>query len=182
MGTEDETIEQVLEMSLIGPQEERIADLLDQCFPDTFEGRSYYKQAPHSRLLLRQSGRLIGHAGLDHRVIRVGETVTRVTGIVDLCVDPDHDRVGRGSALLTFAENFARRGQTDHMILFADRADLYARNGYRAVGPAMVTWLAIDERASHSIQRRDFSGTFMTKALSDEPFPLGEIDLLGYLF
>jgi GNAT superfamily N-acetyltransferase len=180
--TTGETIERVLEMGLRASLEKRIADLLDQCFPNTFEGRSYYKQVPHSRLLLRINRRLIGHAGLDHRVIRVGETVIRVTGIVDLCVDPDHCRVGRGSTLLTFAESIARRGQTDHMILFADRADLYVRNGYRAVEPAVVTWLAIDERASHSMQRRDFSGTFMVKALSDEPFPGGEIDLLGYLF
>ncbi len=182
MTTTGETIKRVPEMGLRSPLEKWIADLLDRCFPDTFQGRSYYKQVPHSRLLLRRKGRLIGHAGLDHRVIRVGETVTRVTGIVDLCVDPDHCRVGRGSALLAFAENLARRGQTQHMILFADRADLYERNGYRAVEPAMVTWLAIDERASHSMQRRDFSSTFMAKALSEEPFPRGEIDLLGYLF
>jgi len=180
--TSRETIERVLEMDLSGPLEKRIADLLDKCFPDTFEGRSYYKQVPHSRLLLRRKGKLIGNAGLDHRVIRVGETVTRVTGIVDLCVDPDHCHVGRGSTLLAFAENLARRGQTEHMILFADRSDLYERNGYRAVEPAMVTWLALDERASHSMQRRDFSGTFMVKTLSDEPFPRGEIELLGYLF
>ncbi|ODM42997.1 hypothetical protein A9O63_13035 [Cereibacter johrii] len=84
--------------------------------------------------------------------------------------------------LLAFAEDLARRGQTEHLILFTDRADLYLRNGYSAVEPAMVTWLAIDERASHSMQRRDFSGTFMAKALCDKPFPRGEIDLLGYLF
>ena len=46
----------------------------------------------------------------------------------------------------------------------------------------MVKWLAIDELASHSIQHRDFSGTFMVKDLYDDPFPQGEIDLLGYLF
>ena len=182
MTTTGETIERVLEMGLKGALDQRIADLLDRCFPDVFEGRSYYKQVPHSRLLLRRMGRLIGHVGLDHRVIRVGETVTRVTGIIDLCVDPDHRCVGRGSALLAFAENLVRRGQTDYMILFADRADLYLRNGYHSVEPAMVMWLAIDERASHSMQRRDFSGTFMAKALSDGPFPRGEIDLLGYLF
>lgn len=182
MAANSDTIERVLEIVLRSSVEKQIADLLDQCFPNTFGGRSYYKQVPHSRLLLRRKRRLIGHAGLDHRVIRVGETVTRVTGIVDLCVHPDHCRVGRGSMLLAFAEDLARRGQTEHFILFADRADLYLRNGYSIVEPAMVKWLAIDERASHSMQRRDFSGTFMAKALSDKPFPLGEIDLLGYLF
>ena len=116
MKTNSETIERVLEVGLRGPLEKRIADLLDQCFPDTFEGRSYYKQVPHSRLLLRRKGTLIGHAGLDHRVIRVGETVSRITGVIDLCVDPDHCRVGRGSTLLEFAENLARRGQTKYMI------------------------------------------------------------------
>lgn len=182
MNPTNENVEQVLEMDLKGPLEERVAVLLDHCFPNTFEGRSYFKQVPHSRLLLSRNGRLIGHAGLDHRIIRVGETVTRVTGIVDLCIDPDHCRVGRGSTLLAFAEDLARRGQTEHMILFADRPDLYIRNGYRAVETAWVTWLAIDERASHSMQRRDFSGKFMAKDLSKDPFPRGEIDLLGYLF
>lgn len=182
MTTTSETIEQVLEMGLRGPLEKQIAQLLDRCFPNTFDGRSYYKQVPHSRLLMWSKGRLIGHMGLDHRVIRVGETVTRVTGIADLCVDPDHSGAGRGSTLLEFAENLARLGQTDHMILFADRKDLYVRNGYRAVEPALLIWLAIDERASHSIQRCDLSGTFMAKTLSDAPFPLGKIDLLGYLF
>ncbi len=182
MTTPSERIERVVEMHMTAPLERRIAELLDRCFPQTFEGRSYFKQLPHERLLLRKGNTLIGHAGLDHRVIRIGDAVARVTGIIDLCVDPGFLRVGRGSALLQFAETLARRGQTEFMILFADRSDLYERNGYRPVDPAMITWLAIDERASHSMQRRDFTGTLMAKAVSKSGFPAGEIDLLGYLF
>jgi GNAT superfamily N-acetyltransferase len=178
----DEKIERVVEMGLRAPLEKRVAQLLDRCFPETFQGRSYFKQVPHVRLLLWRRDTLIGHAGLDHRVIRIGDAVTRVTGILDLCVDPRYWRVGRGSALLRFAEALARRGQTEFLILFADRADLYLRNGFQPVEPAMVTLLAIDERASQSMQRRDFSGTLMAKAISESRFPAGEIDLLGYLF
>lgn len=177
-----ERIEHIVEMGLRAPLERRLAVLLDRCFPKTFDGRSYFKQIPHARLLLWSGRTLIGHAGLDHRVIRLGDSVTRITGIIDLCVDPSYWHVGRGSALLQFAELLARRGQSEFMILFADRADLYSRNGYQPIEPAVVTWLAIDERSSHSMQRRDFSGTFMAKAISENPFPQGEIDLLGYLF
>lgn len=178
----DEKIELVIEISLRGPLERQLAVLLDQCFPNTFEGRSYFKQIPHARVLMWRGNSLIGYAGLDHRVIRIGDAVTRVTGIVDLCVDPSYWHIGRGSALLQFAETLARGGQSTFMILFADRTDLYLRNGYRAIEPAVLTWLAIEERTSHSMQRRDFSGTFMVKEITDIAFPSGEIDLLGYLF
>lgn len=178
----DERIECIFELSLNAFLEERLAELLDCCFHGMLESRSYYKQVPHARLLLWHGNMLIGHAGLDHRVIRVGDCVVRVTGIIDLCVDPNYQHMGRGSALLRFSEELARNGQTEFMLLFADRADLYSRNGYRPIEPAMVTWLAIDERTSHNMQRRDFSGTLLVKEISQKTFPSGEIDLLGYLF
>ncbi len=178
----DETVERIFEMELKSTTELQIISLLDKCFPNTFEGRSYYKQVPHTRLLLWRRDALIGHVGLDHRVIRVGNSVVRVVGIIDLCIDPEDQHQRRGSELLQHAERLAGLGQSNYTILFADRDEIYLRNGYISVDPAMITWLAIDELASHSMQRRDFSGTFMIKEITKNPFPNGDIDLLGYLF
>jgi GNAT superfamily N-acetyltransferase len=158
-----------------------VASLLDLCFPNVFEGRTYFKQLPQSRLLLSQKS-LIAQVGLDLRMIRVGEGLLRVLGIIDLAVAPDQRNRGLGSQLLAEAESKARQWQADFLILFADQAGLYQRNGYHAVRPAHITWLGIESRASCGLLSRDQSGIVWAKSVAGKTWPAGPIDLLGYLF
>lgn len=158
----------------------QLAALLDLCFDGAHEGRTFYKQEPQRRLCAWRNTDLIGHIGMEYRVIRVGDQFLSVMGIVDLCVAPDarHKRIG--TALLDRAERTAR-GQS-FALAMADDTRLYHTQGYQLANDALVKFLAIDEVRSHSIIERDCSDFFMLKPLTGLPWPSGPIDLLGYLF
>ncbi len=157
-----------------------IADLLDTCFDSVHGGRTYYKQVPHECLLVWSGSDLIGHVGMDFRMVRVGEAILPILGIIDLCVTPPARRQGIGAALLQRAEERAKA--QSFSLAMADDQRLYHRTGYSLLPAASVTFLAIDELRSHSVIRRDLSDIFMVKQLGGDAWPDGQIDLLGYLF
>lgn len=157
-----------------------IADLLDTCFDGVHEGRTFYKQIPHERLLAWSGSDLMGHVGMDYRVVRVGEATVPILGIIDLCVSPAVRRQGIGAALLRGAEERAK-GQS-FALAMADDPRLYHQTGYSLLRATHVTFLAIDEVRCHSVISRDLSEIFMVKPLSGDTWPDGPIDLLGYLF
>ncbi len=162
-------------------READLASLLENCFPETFEGRTYFKQLPHARLLVRQP-KLIAQVALDLRIIRVGSELLRILGLIDLCVAPEHRGQGLAGRLLRTAEATAADWGADFTLLFADRPTLYQRSGYQSPDPAQVTWLGIEERASCGQLHRDLSGTLWYQSVSGKVWPPGDIDLLGYLF
>lgn len=172
----------VAEWELSEPERTQIAELLDVCFPETFEGRTYYKQLASLRVLALHEQRLVGHLALDHRVIRVGSDVVPILGIVDLAVDPNERRKGVGAELLHRAEVIAQQAGCAFLVAMADRHDLYLRCEYRRLAAAETRFLAIDERRSHSLISRPLDDIFLVKALNDTRWPSGEIDLLGHLF
>ncbi|MEO8122754.1 MAG: GNAT family N-acetyltransferase [Burkholderiales bacterium] len=172
----------VAEMVIDPAVEQDLARLLDLCFPETFNGRTYFKQLPHARLIHRQDGAIGGQVGLDYRVVRIASEVVRVLGIIDLCVAPELRHCGRASALLDSAAEIGADARVAFTNLFADKPDLYLRNGYRAVAPALITWLAIEDRSTCGIHERDFCGVLMARPVAGVDFPRGAIDLLGYLF
>lgn len=157
-----------------------IAGLLDACFGGAHEGRTFFKQVPHRRLLAWNGDGLVGHVGMDLRAVRVDEATVPVLGIVDLCVAPAARRQGIGTALLQAAEERAE-GQS-FALAMADDPRLYHRAGYNLIHAADVTFLAIDELRCHSVVRRDLSEVFMVKRLAGNAWPDGPIDLLGHLF
>lgn len=167
-----ETRQEALETELIS--------LLSDCFDGVHEGRTFFKQEPHQRLLAFSGEHLIGHLGLDFRMIRIGEALVSISGIVDLCVHQDYRGYKLASDLLTFAEQLS--ANRDFVVLMADDDRLYRRNDYLLLANTNVRWLAIDELRSHSIMQRDFSDNFMYKSMKKKCWPEGHIDLLGYLF
>jgi GNAT superfamily N-acetyltransferase len=160
-----------------GPE---LANLLDDAFPDTFVGRTFYKQKPHHRLLAFEQNRLIGHVGIDLRAITIAGDIYEIIGLIDLCVSSDARAKSIGSALIRAAEAFG--AACDFSILFADDHRIYLANGYQRIEPAHTRWFAIDELRSHSVIERDLGDCFMAKSLNARPWPRGNIDLLGYLF
>ena len=78
----------------------QIIKLKNKCFPDCQKPRSYYKQLPHFRFLVFEGENLIGHMGVDHRVILVGETPNYIFGIIDLCIDINFQNKNIASTLL----------------------------------------------------------------------------------
>ena len=170
------------EFSLSSGRIAALSNLLEVCFPDTFQGRTYYKQKPNFRLFAELFGQTVGQIGIDFRVVRVGNAFIDIFGIVDLCVMPEKRRGGIASLLMDEAERLAIAGQVDAMVAMADRHDLYVEKGYHNLTPARCRWLAIDDVRSIDLVERNLDYCFMYKNLKDKPWPSGNIDLLGHLF
>ena len=130
-----------------------LIELLDDAFPEIFEGRTFYKQQPHHRLLAFAHERLVGHIGIDLRAITIGDKVHEILGISDLCVLPEMRGQSVGSALIDAAERVGVG--RDFAILFADDHRIYETNGCHLIEPALTRWLAIDDLRSHSVIKRD---------------------------
>ena len=175
-------IEHQLETAIDRRTERALASLLDQCFPGMFEGRTYYKQLPHARLLLRGKGVLVGQCGLDFRIIRIGDEVLRALGVIDLCVAHSRRRLGLASELLDRVDEIAKTARADLTLLFADRPGLYRRAGFQAADPARVQWLAVENIASDGMVERDLAPTLMVRMAEPKQLPSGIIDLIGYLY
>ena len=156
--------------------------LLDECFPDTFEGRTYFKQLPHMRLLALDGDSVVGQVGIDGRVVNVGGAIVSIFGLIDMAVHPARRGKHVGTLLLAEAERIARACEREFLVLMADRHELYLKEGYRRVQPAITKWLAIENRHSVELTVQDLSECFMVKPLTERTWPVGMIDMLGYLF
>ncbi len=110
---------------------------------DTFEGRTYFKQLPHVRLLAMDEGSVVAQVGIDGRVVTVGSTIVSIFGLIDLAVHPARRGKRIGTQLLTEAERIARAGEREFLVLMADRHDLYLKEGYDRVQPALTKCLPL---------------------------------------
>ncbi|ANP89348.1 GNAT family N-acetyltransferase [Rhizobium leguminosarum] len=160
----------------------QVTALLDESFPDTFEGRTYFKQLPHFRYLVFEGETVIGQVGVDHRVIRAGGKIVRIFGVIDLCVTPAHRGAGVAGNLLKHVERLAAASNVDFLVLMGDVDSLYIANGFRHVDPAMTKWLAVEDVESVAVIERDLSQCFLVKPMRGENWNIGQIDMLGYLF
>src|SRR5215207_3029361 len=140
------TIELVDEFRLDAGQQEAIRGLLREAWPDAefTASRTYLKQIPARRLLATRDGEVIGHLGLEHRVIGTSSGPASIFGVVDLCVRASCRREGVASEMLAWVESLARRHGIDFLVLFADDARLYERGGY-ARAANLVRWPKIHE-------------------------------------
>lgn len=163
-------------------REAGLVALLDQCFPGFFEGRTFFKQLPHFRLIAEEQDEIIGQAGVDHRMIKVGDQNLRVFGMIDVCVAEAHRNRGIAGAMLQKAEELAKRADVDFMVLIADKGGLYLKHGFRHVSPAPGKWMAIHELASIMMLEKDLPEYFMIKPVGDKTWAEGQIDMMGYLF
>ena len=77
-------IPRVAEAEIGGDLRGQVQALLQACFPG-YPSRSYFKLPPDFRYLVLTSGVLVAQMGVELRVIRVGSTVLRTFGVVDLC-------------------------------------------------------------------------------------------------
>jgi len=67
------------------------------------------------------------------------------------------------------------------IILFADDDRLYARNGWARVSNR-CSWVKIDDHTTLGLARQVDPGVMMAKAVGDQAWPAGDVDLLGRLF
>ena len=177
-------IKKIFEMDIQDGMIEGIQSLLSECFqPDYPTSRIYYKQLPHARILaFNEEDELVGHAGLDYRVMNVNDTRVRVLGIIDLCVSPRFRSQGIGSRILLEVESYCQNRDVDFLLLFADQKDLYERNGFSSPHNK-CRWLKINDQNQTSIGiGNEYIEELMIKEVGDREWSDGDLDLLGYLY
>lgn len=165
--------------------QQQIAELLEACFPDGgYNGRTYFKQLPHFRLLLKDGTDLIGHIGLDYRVMALGGNPVKVMGLIDVAIQPANQGKGLGTQMLKeldalmgpYLENI------DFLYLVAEKHRFYENCGYRLV-KQQVKWLAIDQHVNYGIKEEFIDDCIMVKPTGDKVWDeSAELDLLGYWY
>ncbi len=170
------------EFRITPEQKRQILMLLQVCFmePGAIASRIYYKQVPPRRLLVWKDQALVGHMGVEYRVLGTNDGPVSIFGVIDLCVSPEYRNQGIASQMLTWLDKLGRETEVDFIILFALKPDLYRRNGFYApMNP--LRWVKIHEHQIIGIGEEVLS-ELMVKGLKASPWPGGIIDLLGYQF
>ncbi len=174
-------IQRYIEHEIGRSLETQITSLRNACFPDCQQKRSYFKQLPHFRFLAFKDGEVVGHLGIDHRMMAFNHLSYSVFGIIDLCVREEHRSQGIGNKLLSAAEECAKDAGVNAMVLLAKDSRLYERFGFVSID-AICQWLKIDEHTNYGVAVEEIANEVMVKPLSSEFKADGPIDFLGYMF
>ena len=175
------TIVRVAEPEIGANLSRRLQSLLQACFSG-YPGRSYFKLPPHFRYLaMTGSGDVAAQMGVEFRVIRLDDTVLRMFGVVDLCVQEVQRSRGLAGRLLEDVTELARSCGMAFIVLFADDDRLYTRNGWARV-TNRCSWVKINEHVTLGLAQRADPGVMMVKAVGEQAWPEGDVDLLGHLF
>ena len=182
-GSDDEaiTVMRVAEAEIGANLSRDLQSLLQMCFPG-YPSRSYFKLPPHFRYLaLTSGGDVAAQMGVEYRIIRVGDSVVRTFGVVDLCVRESERSRGLAGRLLAEVTEFARTCGMAFIVLFADDDRLYTRNGWTRVSNR-CSWVRIDNHTTVGIARQADPEAMMVKAIGEQAWPEDDVDLLGHLF
>ena len=178
-GSEPVTISRIPEAEIPADVMDQEQALLQTSFPG-YPSRAYFKLPPHFRYLAMTSGELAGQVGVELRVIRVGSTVLRTFGIVDLCVRGSERSRGLAGRLLAEVTDHARSCGMDFVILFADDDRLYTRTGWTRAANR-CSWVKIDDHRTLGLATAQDTGALMVKRIGQLTWPEGDVDLLGHL-
>lgn len=172
--------EPIPELSLDAATEAGIAALLDTCFDGGFQGRSFFRQRHHLRLVARAGGQIIGHVALGLRAVRLGPDPVDVATIAEVATLPGYRGQGIASRLLAEAVAVAEASPARFLLLFGKPA-LYERAGLRTVSNP-ITHVDLRGAATGAVLHEP-SAFLMVRPLGgtawDDEAPL---DLLGPKF
>ncbi|EJL6405652.1 GNAT family N-acetyltransferase [Vibrio parahaemolyticus] len=173
-------MEIVHEIDVSKSHHKAIEVLRNQAFPQNQVSRSYFKQLPHMRALHFQGEKLVGYLGLDYRVVRVGEEIHKVLGVIDFCVDERYRGQGIGSSMLSEVTAFAESKDVDFIILISDLHDFYSSNGFSKV-QGIHSWLRLHEHTNFGVAVEHIDELYI-KPLSGKSWGVGHFDWLGYMY
>jgi GNAT superfamily N-acetyltransferase len=179
-GSKAMTIVRVAEAEIGADLRQQVQALLQASFAG-YPSRTYFKLPPHFRYLALSDGELAAQMGVELRVIRVGGDVVRTFGVVDLCVSESKRSRGLAGQLLAEVTDYARSCGMDFIILFADDSRLYERNGWARAGNP-CSWVKIHDHRTLGLAQAEDTGALMVKAIGEQAWPEGEVDLLGHVF
>ncbi|MDX2067085.1 MAG: GNAT family N-acetyltransferase [Haliscomenobacter sp.] len=166
---------------LLSPtQRAQITTLLQSSFPQ-YPPRAHFRQIPHFRILAHDdSGTLLGHIAVEHRLVHNAGQVLRIFGLADVCMHPDHQNKGLGTKLLNFLESLAREAQIEALLLIAPEPEFYLKNDFLAVEND-CKWLFLQGDQTLGVLNRKIGG-LMVKMLGEKGWREGQLDLLGHIF
>lgn len=177
-------VKQIVDYDINGKVKAEIQELLCECFGDDYpDDRIYFKQIPHFRYLVHnEDQRLVGHVGVDYRVMNLKDEPINVLGIIDLCVSKGSRSLGIGSQLLFEVERFSDGRNIDFLLLFAYDPSLYEKNGFQSVSN-QCTWMKINDQnqTTRGIGTETIN-EIMIKQLGTKKWSSGHLDMLGYLY
>lgn len=175
-------LELVDEFALGAARSEAVRELMHESFPESgfTASRTYGKQIPARRLLGWEGEQLIGHLGLEHRVIGTGDGPATLFGVLDVCVSPLARGRGVASSMLEHVRLLAVASDIEFLMLFATDRRLYERNGYRHEDN-VLRWPMIDEHRVIGIDEQPLD-ELMIQPVGTRPWPTGLIELLGHQF
>lgn len=163
----------------------QIAKLLTACFPEEdFQGRHYFKQLPHHRLLLKVHGQIIAQLALDYRMMTLNQNPIRVLGLIDLAVLPQYEKQGYARKLLEHVEKIFSDVflNIDFMLLSTEKFELYQKFGFKCTRQK-VKWLAMDNHQNYGVKEEWIDDCLMYKSLSQKAWVDGaNLDFLGYWY
>ena len=178
--SERSNIERIDELRLSKADSKAISALLDASFSGEFEGRSFFVQRNHLRLVKRVSGRIIGHLALVYRAVRIGENLVTILGIGDVAVAKEARRQGIGAALVEAAIAEAKQTEALFLLLFGE-SKIYGRAGFKSVSNPLV-WVEHENFHSTGIVRRSRESLMVYQLGTTSWDSRAEVDLLGGVF
>lgn len=172
-------VERLEEPYVTAADEAAIADLLGGALNVNLDGRSYYQQRHHFRLVLRDP-QIIGHMALCYRDVRLGSELIPIMGLAEVATAANRRNEGIASRLLRSAIKIATATRAEFLLLFGDEP-IYARQGFVAQ-PNEITYLTLDRGRTGQI-KTGAHGKLMVRQLSDSPWnAAAPLDLLGHKF
>ena len=167
-------------MRLTPSDEAAISALLSRAYGDDLDGRSFYQNRHHVRLVVRDTADIIGHLAIGLRAVRMGDRVMQAAGIADVATDPDHRGKGIASALLQAAIAEARASPAAIVMLFGDER-IYIAAGFTPK-PNPTRSVPMDDLWTAPVQERT-GDSLMILPLGNTPWDdTALIDLLGFAF
>lgn len=158
-----------------------IQGLLQHCFPGYPVERSFFKQLPDFRYLLRKDGLLIAHMSVEHRLINNDGQLIYIFGVADLCVDEAFQHQKIATRLLTELETLGKIHDIDFIVLQAKDHELYQNNGF-LLQNNLCQWLLVSGNQTLGIARRRLEQSLMVKPLGEKHWKPGLTDFLGHVF
>lgn len=144
-------IERYEETRLPVEVEAQIAALLALAFPDPpgFDGRSFYCQRHHIRLVLKDP-KPVAHLAICLREIRLGDRMLRMAGFAEVATHPDRRGEGIAARLVQAGIDEARAMRADLVALFGT-AGVYSGAGFNQI-PNQIRFVDLQNVQTNNIR------------------------------
>lgn len=173
-------IERIEELLIKQSTNVKIQSLLNSSFPGYPSSRTYFKQIPHSRLLVWVDEHLVGHAALEYRMISVNQHSFKVFLIGDICVDTEYQHQNIATSMVSEIEKIGRASQLDFLLVAVTNTALYQKNGFSIINNP-CRWVIIQNYTTIGVRQRSLDNTIMVKKIGKHNWQDGVIDFLGYI-